>query len=316
MDGFVHRKYCQPDVSDKMLSVACYCICSSLMLILNKKLLALLAASSAVIFVQIFFSALSTGIVLLFGKRQVERFQVDHVLPFFLIVGLFVISLHSSAKALQGGPVTFLIVLRACSPFFVAASEFFFLQREFLTRRSLLALLCVGFGACLYADAEKRSKIDSITLRWGLLWFSSLIVSQIYVKHVCNTTQLSTTTQVFYTNVLSVVPFAIMALVSPESIDFMHAIWRFDGAFWLLLLSCLLGTCLSFSSYHLRALISATTFDLIGVACKCVTIALDIMLFKTTFTYRQASGLFICIMAAALYEQAPLRSPAASVPKS
>ena len=66
-----------------------------------------------------------------------------------------------------------------------------------------------------------------------------------------------------------------------------------------------------------RSQLSATSFAVVGNVCKCVTILLNTIIGALDNGYRHASleslaGVSLCLIGAAFYEQAPVRSAKAT----
>jgi solute carrier family 35 protein len=116
---------------------------------------------------------------------------------------------------------------------------------------------------------------------------------QVYVKHMCESVQMTSWGRVYYTNALALLPLIIiLPSISEQEIlykvDWNLAVRRhaFSScchqlestqplpAFYNyqvlgpLILSCLVGVCMSHASYLLRDAVSATMFTIVGIVCK------------------------------------------------
>ena len=65
-------------------------------------------------------------------------------------------------KALQLSNVETVIVFRACTPLCVSFLDYYFLNRNFPSRRSILSLSLICIGAYGYCKVEGTDEIDSI----------------------------------------------------------------------------------------------------------------------------------------------------------
>lgn len=75
-----------------------------------------------------------------------------------------------------------------------------------------------------------------------------------------------------------------------------------------LLLGCIVGTGIGYSSWYCRDLVSATTFTLIGVMNKFLTILLNVLLWDQHATTKGILSLLLCLVGGSFYEQSPLRN--------
>mmetsp|Transcript_36495 Transcript_36495/g.88448 ORF Transcript_36495/g.88448 Transcript_36495/m.88448 type:complete len:158 (-) Transcript_36495:157-630(-) len=75
----------------------------------------------------------------------------------------------------------------------------------------------------------------------------------------------------------------------------------------LLIIGALVGTLIGYSSWWCRSVVSATSFTLIGVVNKCLTILMNVMIWDQHATPGGIFALFICISGGMIYKQAPMR---------
>ena len=74
------------------------------------------------------------------------------------------------------------------------------------------------------------------------------------------------------------------------------------SSFLVLLLACVVGLGISFAGFHARKLLSATSFTVLGVSNKIISIVLS-LLFLTKYQVNMLSmgGLLLCISCGTLY---------------
>ncbi len=89
----------------------------------------------------------------------------------------------------------------------------------------------------------------------------------VYVKHMCDTVKMTNWGRVYYTNALALIPLAVMLPSLGEHSKLATVEWNF-GVVMPLLLSCVVGVCMSHSAYLLRDTVSATMFTIVGILCK------------------------------------------------
>jgi hypothetical protein len=65
---------------------------------------------------------------------------------------------------------------------------------------------------------------------------------------------------------------------------------------------------IGFSSWWCRSLVSATSFTMIGVLNKLVTVALNVLVWEKHSSPLGTAFLLVCLFGGAFYEQAPMRA--------
>lgn len=113
--------------------------------------------------------------------------------------------------------------------------------------------------------------------------------------------------QTYYQNVLSVPFLAIMFIGLDETRVLTATTWS-NGCVLAVLLSCIAGLGMSFLSFLLRNMISATAFAIVGNMCKVATILVNTVIWDQHSDSMGIVALMMCLGSGALYSQAPLRS--------
>merc|ERR1712146_442792 len=103
---------------------------------------------------------------------------------------------------------------------------------------------------------------------------------------------MSTWTRVYYNNLLSV-PMGIASLAAGK-FEFLQTEWSL-AAIVALLSSCVVGIAISFAGFNLRKVISATSFTVVGVVCKLITVLINDVMWKEHSGAVEHVGLLICI---------------------
>lgn len=99
----------------------------------------------------------------------------------------------------------------------------------------------------------------------------------VWVKQVVDSVSMSTWSRSFYQNALAVPPMLLVSLISGE----MAIVLRGGAgsfAWGMVAASCVAGVGMSYFSFALRAVISATSFSVIGNVCKVLTILVNMMM--------------------------------------
>jgi hypothetical protein len=101
---------------------------------------------------------------------------------------------------------------------------------------------------------------------------------------------------------LGLVPVLLFGLVFGEYNTVSEKPITFGGCF-VLLLACIVGLGISFAGFHARKLLSATSFTVLGVSNKFISITLSLIFIKSSKSVSMISlfGLFLCIVCATLY---------------
>lgn len=75
----------------------------------------------------------------------------------------------------------------------------------------------------------------------------------------------------------------------------------------LLIIGSVVGTLIGYSGWWCRSVVSATSFTLIGVVNKCLTILMNVLIWDQHATPGGIVSLFVCISGGLVYQQAPMR---------
>ena len=295
--------------SRKLIFIALsYSFCSSTLLLVNKFVLRAFPAPSTVLATQCIFTAFAVRVAsLLFPNRRLEKISDEDLKLFFVVVACFVGTLFSNAKALQFTNVDTIIGLRLTMPLITSVLEYIFLGRELPNRRSSFALLGVAGSFSFYIIDNGSLSYQS--LLWLGLWYFWAIFEGVFVKHVVTVSKLSILSKTYYLNMFATVIFVLMASKF-ESGRIQDAVESaFDSIFASLawLLSCFLGFGMSYLTFQLRELVSATTFNMIGNICKILTISINSMVWNLHASAAGTASIVLCIGFTTMYSQAPMR---------
>eukprot|EP00929_Paragymnodinium_shiwhaense_P091592 TRINITY_DN5150_c0_g1_i2.p1 TRINITY_DN5150_c0_g1~~TRINITY_DN5150_c0_g1_i2.p1 ORF type:complete len:335 (-),score=70.98 TRINITY_DN5150_c0_g1_i2:60-1064(-) len=294
------------------LSIVYYGFCSSIMLVINKVAISRVPLPACVFFLQFVFTV---GFIVV-GKGlkilTVDDLSLGKIRRFAPYVVAFVLSIYTNGKVLQYSNIETLICFRACAPLFVSIMDWLFLGRELPSARSAVALVGVLSGAVMYVCCDADFRLHGFfAYSWVSAYLGVLVFEMTYAKHIVSSVEFASPVwgSVYYTNVLSLVPFACIALSSGEVEQLrlrVQPLTRIDLT--ALLICCMLGVCISWSGWNCRNRISAASYTLLGVVCKFMSILLNVLMWDKHATAGGLCGLVICLSASALYSQAPLRA--------
>jgi solute carrier family 35 protein len=115
-----------------------------------------------------------------------------------------------------------------------------------------------------------------------------------------------------YTNLLGIAPMLIFASMGKEYSKLYNDLFA-EGfqippaSIPLMLLGCAAGTGIGYSSWWCRDKVSATSFTIIGVMNKCLTILLNCLVWDNHAPPMGIAALFLCLVGGSVYQQAPMR---------
>jgi GDP-mannose transporter len=88
----------------------------------------------------------------------------------------------------------------------------------------------------------------------------------------------------------------------------LHSVDWSTPAVSMLVISSVIGTLIGYTGWSCRSLVSATSFTLVGVLNKFLTILLNVLIWDKHATPFGIFALVICLGGGAFYQQSPLRS--------
>lgn len=217
-------------------------------------------------------------------------------------------------KSLSLSNVETVVVFRALSPCLVAVLDVLFLGREYPNPRSWGALALIVLGAVFYASFDAQFQTQGLSAYfWPTAYLFIICFEMCYGKKIIKSVDLKTKAgPVLYTNLLGLPPMLFFASLGGEyssfaSSDAFHKVVSSFPLILLLLLGCVAGTGIGFSSWWCRDKVSATSFTLIGVLNKCLTIMLNCMIWDQHAAPGGLMGLCLCLVGGTLYQQSPMR---------
>ena len=297
-------------------AVIAYSICSGTLVLLNKLVLHHMPYPSLVVS----FQLAATLLFILSAKRffglPVDELQWNYVVPYLYYIVAFAMGVYCNMKSLSISNVETVIVFRAMSPCLVAFLDVLFLGREYPNTRSWIALLIIVLGAYGYASFDEQFQTQGLSAYgWPMAYLMIISFEMCYGKRIIRSVDLKTKSgPVLYTNLLGIWPMLLFAVMGHEPERFRAD--RIEGktispaAFVFLALGCIAGIGIGYSSWWCRDKVSATSFTLIGVMNKCLTVLLNLVIWDQHAKGGGIASLGLCLVGGALYQQSPLRSAA------
>ena len=114
---------------------------------------------------------------------------------------------------------------------------------------------------------------------------------------------------VLYTNILSIPPTILLGAVLG---DFENYAAMSEGDIaddaWLWVgLSCVFGIAIGYSGWAARDMISATSYTLVGVVNKLLSVTVSVLFINHNATPLSIGALLVCLVGSTQYSQPPLR---------
>lgn len=303
------------------LLLVLYALSSSTLLVCNRGAVLLIPKPALLLMLQTLASVVLTVGLWISKFISLEKPKPETLRGYAMVSLLFISTIYANMKVLQLGGVNFFIVLRCSTPILVAILDFLFLGRQLPGKSSLVALLglaCAGATyACLRASSQDTYAVTGSTtvVSWCCVWVLTFVAEMIFTKHVVDKTGVSgwagTLLQNGFASLWLGILLSIEVLLSTEAVYLAKEAWECK-ALLVVAASCILGTILSFSSLTLRGLISATSFTIVGVACKMFSILLnEVAIGEDKASLARLLSVIACIGFSALYKQAPTRHSSA-----
>jgi len=292
------------------MAIAGYSLCSSTLLLANKAAMLYIPRPSVVSFIQL----VSTTVFVLgikFAGVKVDDIEWDKVRPYALYILAFVAAIFANMKALSHSNVETVIVFRSCSPLAVTIVEYLFMGRSWPTYRSTMALLVVACGAVFYCVTDSELALRGIeAYYWVILYFFLITFEMTYGKKLTSSVKMdSVWGPVLYCNILALVPMFALGYASGEFEDVSISIAEMPANGWaILLFSCFAGTMIGYTGWLCRGMVSATTYTLVGVVNKFITVLLNVIMWDKHSTPSGILAVCVCLLAGMFYQQAPMRS--------
>lgn len=285
------------------------------MLLANKLAIEYLPVPSVVSFIQILASAV-TVMVLKVTKATtppVDDFDMEKVKVYSMYIVAFVSAIYANMQALQYSNVETVIVFRACSPVAVSIVEYFFMDRAWPNLRSSISLGLVAFGALMYCMSDSQFAMQGLgAYSWVSLYFVLITFEMTYGKKLTSTVKMdSVWGPVLYCNALATVPMFLLGWSAGdyEGITEKLTEMPFNGVL-VLLFSCVTGCLIGYTGWLCRSMVSATTYTLVGVVNKFLTVLLNVMIWDKHASALGLISVVLALLAGVFYQQAPRRDEA------
>lgn len=291
------------------LAILGYSLCSSTLLLANKLAIEYLPVPSVVSFIQIIASAVTVFALKMFGT-QVDDFEWDKVKAYAMYIVAFVSAIYANMQALQYSNVETVIVFRACSPIAVSIIEYFFMDRAWPNLRSSISLGLVAFGALVYCTSDSQFALQGLgAYTWVIIYFFLITFEMTYGKQLTSSVKMASVWgPVLYCNALAAMPMFLLGYTAGDYEGIYEKLVELPAnGVVVLLFSCLTGCLIGYTGWLCRSMVSATTYTLVGVVNKFLTVLLNVMIWDKHASMLGLCSVVLCLLAGVFYQQAPRR---------
>eukprot|EP00041_Stephanoeca_diplocostata_P004690 m.49027 g.49027 ORF g.49027 m.49027 type:complete len:313 (-) comp15289_c0_seq1:226-1164(-) len=297
-------------------SVLFYSLCSSMMLVVNKLAMMHYKVPAVVNLLQLGSCSLFVFAIGFMGVKT-DPLKMEYARPYAIYVCAFAAGIYANMRALAVSNVETIIVFRACTPFCVAVVEYLFMGRELPSKKSTAAMGIVAFGAYVYVSLDAEFSMGGMAAYfWVFVWYFLLCFQMTYGKVLLQNVKLETVWgPVLYTNLLSIPPTLFLGMVLGDFEKYQTVEASENASLWIGL-SCIFGIAIGYSGWWCRDLISATSYTLVGVINKLLTVTISVAFINKSASWMSIGALVVCLLAGSQYTQPPMRGEnGAKMPK-
>ena len=294
-------------LTEKFLWIFVYSGCSSTMLVINKMVLEAIPIPTVVSCAQLAVGAASVVSMEALGAKVLGKADSKKIWPFMLYTAMFAAGLIANMNALLLTNVGAVIATRTCLPVIVCIFEWAFLDRALPSTRSTVALAgvvgCAGLYIRFNTGVTTTGRLGYV---WLAVWWVLLALQMTYGKWITEKIEMSQWERVFYNNACAIPPTVVISFATGEASKLKNVGVGPGASIWLFA-SCAVGTCLSYSGWKTRSMITATAFTLVGVLNKMAAIVFTAIVWPNDTTVVSIVLLVACILFGMLYQEAPKR---------
>lgn len=283
-----------------------------MMLVANKVTLTLIPLPGAVFTFQLAFAVVSIYMMKTLCSLRVDDLTWFNIKLMFPYTISFAMSIYANGKSLEHSNVETVIVARSCAPLLISVIEWAVLNRQLPSWKSTGALLSILVAATGYVLADSQMKLVGLqAYTWVGIYLLLIVYNMVYGKSV--TSKVSFASPVwgltYYTNVMSCPAVVLLGLLNDE-VNKAQSNEPSMAGFAALFVSSAIGVGISWSGWNCTSLLTATTYSLVGLMCKFLSVLLNVLIWDKHATPLGIFWLCICLIAGMFYEPAALRENA------
>lgn len=222
------------------------------------------------------------------------------------------------------------IAFRSLTPLFVSVLDSTIRGEPRPSARTTFCLVMIAIGAASYAKEDANFSV--VGYSWAAAYLAIIVTEMVYAKHITATVDLSTWGLVLYQNTIALLLFPFASILTGEMTDIARILGFLTAgstegilpgdvtaqlpqsrpkistlAIIPLLVSCVIGTGISFAGWGTRSAISATQFTVLGVACKLATVLINSTVWKHHASIYAQISIATCIIFSVAYQQSSKR---------
>jgi GDP-mannose transporter len=223
---------------------------------------------------------------------------------------IFALGINFTMRSLASTNVETVLLFRSCSPVLVSVIDTLWLGREMPSRRSFASMLCIVLGATWFATSEWQTDTSALDVPGVCVNTMNLLLTATLMtwgKHVTDSSDVNLTTSVFICNLTSIVPMLALAVLEKEHLFVWQNRRLSEYDVIVLGISCVMGTALSYLGWKMRTMMSATSFTVVGVLNKVLTIVLNGMYWPDHVLWSSTIGLLFSLVGGSFYQQSTVR---------
>jgi GDP-mannose transporter len=299
-------------------AILLYCVCSGTMLIVNKLTVSLIPMPSLVTSIQLSLCLCTVTALKAMKIIDCDDYEWSKVKPYLYYIIAFAGSVFCNMKALSVSNVETIIVFRTSAPLFVAVLDWLFLGRTLPSIRSTSALLLIIAGAASYVTFDKEFALHGFSAyTWAIAYLLLICFEMTYGKYIISTVKMKDKVwgAVLYTNTFAILPTLFLGFGCFGEAEVWGTFEWTPSALAALLVSSLIGISISYAGFNCRDKISATSFTVVGVMNKLLTITINVSMWDKHASAGGLASLGVCLVGGMLYKQAPLRKEGPSFPQ-
>lgn len=287
-----------------MLVVVGFIVCSSTLLIVNKLCVEFSKSTTEVLMLQCIASAV---VAFFLTKPNMSNFK-----KYMIVSVAFVLTLFANLKILESANVETFIIFRNSTPIIISVLDWMFLNRKLPSLRSTVAITGMFLSSIGYSLTDSNFNVNAYF--WVFIWYVIFCFDQIYIKYIVDTVKTTNNWErVFYMNTWASA-FLLMYflldvfVLTGQKRKYTH-ILKIANATTTTMLSAsiFLGIAMSYFSLATRKYLTATSFTIVGNVCKFLTVVINIIIWDKHASTEGCAFLFVCMICAMFYQQAPLR---------
>jgi GDP-mannose transporter len=294
-----------------LVTATCFVGVSSSLLLVNKLALKGMPLHSFLSVLQFACAVVTVLILKKLGMADADTFRWSIVRSYSLYVVLFCSSIYANMRAISSANLETVMVFRSFVPVFISTIEFAFMGRDAPNARSSCALVAISAGAASYVAVDRQFLVGGFSqYAWCFSYISIICVEISFARHILSSEDRlqSKWGPTLYTNALALFPMACAGFMAGEHTRLAAVHFDSPTVSGFVVLSCVLGTAMSYFAFRMTGMLSATSVSVFGVANKVFTIVLNF--FALPDEHASPAGIasvVFCLVGAACYQQAPMR---------